>query len=222
MNFQPSPLERLLALEARIEQLEHKELGIEGSPWMQSVNRGLPIWPGDIGLLTRLLRRSPIVLSAYQNNAELSTRQNNTLILERSDQSSHFQFCELSDGDALLWINEKAPEWVYESSLCRQAFKIRNQSGEEQALTLQRLALFKPIMRGEKWTLVQQGELTTKSNPYPEESNHINLTIRVENLERQILRMSSQLDVALRELYLQVQTNQEAINRLSSLSRKTV
>lgn len=220
MDVQPSALDRLLALEARFEQLERKGLALEDSPSLESLRRNQPIWPGDEGLLTRLLRRSPIALSAYQCNAELSTRPINSLILQQSDQSSPFQFCELSDGDAVLWISAKAPAWAYESSHCLQAFKFLSPNSEGQALTLQRLALFKPIIRGEKWTLVQKGELNAKESPYPEEADHINLSIRIENLERQLLRLSSQQDVTLRELRLQVQTNQEEINRLSSLSRK--
>ena len=220
MEVQPSALDRLLALEARLEQIERKGLAFEDSPSLESLGRTQPIWAGDEGLLTRLLRRSPIALSAYQSNAELSTRPINSLILQQSDQSSPFQFCELSNGDAVLWISEKAPAWAYESSHCRQAFKFLNPNGEGQVLTLHRLALFKPIIRGEKWTLVQQGELSATESPYPEEADHINLSIRIENLERQLLRLSSQQEVTLRELRLQVQTNQEEINRLLSLNRK--
>lgn len=220
MEVQPSALDRLLALEARLEQIERKWLAFEDCPSLESLGRTQPIWAGDEGLLTRLLRRSPIALSAYQSNAELSTRPINSLILQQSDQSSPFQFCELSNGDAVLWISEKAPAWAYESSHCRQAFKFLNPNGEGQVLTLHRLALFKPIIRGEKWTLVQQGELSATESPYPEEADHINLSIRIENLERQLLRLSSQQEVTLRELRLQVQTNQEEINRLLSLNRK--
>lgn len=222
MQFQPSPLERLLNLEAKIEQLERTRL----DPEINQVTRPAPtdrqIWPADESLLVRLLRRSPIALMAYQANAEFSTRSINSLILEPSKLSTPFQFCELSDGDAVLWIREGAPEWTYESSICRQAFTLLNNHKTGELLTIQRLALFKPIIRGKKWTLVQKGELTTKAKPSPEQSEHVNLITRIENLERQLMRLSSQHDVAIKELRLQVQTNQEEIDKLLSLYKKKI
>jgi len=220
MDFNPSPLDRLLRLEAKIENLMLKNTDPEINSPIQCAIPARHIWPADELLLMRLLRRSPIAITAYQCSAEITTRQDNTLILEPSEQKSPFQFCELADGDAVLWIKENAPEWAYKTSASKQVFNTLTNGATSQPLLIQRLPLFKPIIRGERWTLVKKGELATKDTPFPEESDHINLIIRIENLERQLLRLSSQHETSIRELRTQTQIHQDQINRLLSLDKK--
>jgi len=73
MPNSPSPIERILKLEAELDrlrqQLDHETAEVDDSPRV-SVSRA--IWQADEILLTRLIRRSPEAISAYRAAAELT------------------------------------------------------------------------------------------------------------------------------------------------------
>ena len=90
MNVIPSPLDRLLQLEERVEWLQ----SLQVQPPLSKDHEYLPlpsrhIWPVDELLLTRLLRRSPQVIGAYQAPAELTCTEKSGLLLTTSETQIH-------------------------------------------------------------------------------------------------------------------------------------
>jgi hypothetical protein len=81
-------------------------------------------------------------------------------------------------------------------------------------LVIQKLPLFKPIVRGRKWTLLSHGEMLPQSVPFPEESENENILNRLDTLERGLARLLASQDVALRELSAQIKEQQAQIDSL--------
>ena len=220
MNVVPSPLDRLLQLEKRVE-------------WLQSLQAQPPlprdleyhqfqsrhIWPVDELLLTRLLRRSPQVIGAYQAPAELTLSEQSGLVLTTSETASVFQFCELLGGDAVVWLSSDPPSWVWESPTFRSLFHVPKGIESTDKLVLQVMPLFKPIERGLRWSLFRTGEMVPIHRPFPEHEEQLMLLRRIDFLERQLSQQSVDHRAEISEIRLLLRAQQETLARLLRVSR---
>jgi hypothetical protein len=217
MTLDPTPLSRLLRLENAIEKLIaaifpqglHQHLVVEA--------KSTSIWPADELLLTRLLRRTPEVLNAYQSPAELTDANGQGLHLTLAESSSHFHCCELIDGDAVVWLDAKAPDWAWKSHIFRHLFDTPADLDDSLPLVLQSLSLFKPISRGVSWTLQRRGEMVVQARQFPEQAERAGLLRRIENLERDFLQQRIKQNEHLNELQVKLRVQHEMIERLRRL-----
>jgi hypothetical protein len=161
-----------------------------------------------------LLRRSPKALLAYSTDAELSVSEGGGVVLEPTQTKSLFQLCELSNGDAVLWTSAKAPDWLYKSEVFQKVFRIPSDKADGVKLVVQSLPLFKPIVRGRKWTLLLCGAMLEQGVPFPEESENENILLRLDALERALTRLQVSQDVALRDLSTKIKEQQAQIDSL--------
>jgi hypothetical protein len=216
MTSDPTPFQRLLRLESAIEQLLAAQLPGEN---MSPLNEAAPqaIWPSDELLLTRLLRRSPDVLDAYQAPAELIDTEGRGLRLTRSQQPSHFLFCELFNGDAVVWIANNPPAWLWESSAFLRVFRPLPAGHGGDSCIIYTLPLFKPVEHRRSWTLMRQGELVPQLHLIPEKAEQAQLLRRLSLLEQQSLQQRLRLESQIQELQVQLRVQQEQIDRLLKL-----
>jgi len=217
MTSEPTPFQRLLRLESAIEQLLAAQLPGEGrSPLNQAVPQA--IWPSDELLLTRLLRRSPDVLDAYQAPAELIDTEGQGLRLTRSHQPSHFLFCELLNGDAVVWMANNPPAWLWESSAFLRLFRPLPAGHGGDSCIIFTLPLFKPVEGGQSWKLLRQGELVPQLHLIPEKADQAQLLRRLSLLEQQGLQQRLRFESQIQELQVQLRVQQEQIERLLKLA----
>jgi len=149
MAATPSPLDRLLQLERDVEQLQVHTARPAPPQQPPSASPSRRPWPVDELLLTRLLRRSPEALAAYQAPAELTATTQRGLRLSVAESASVFQFCELIGGDAVVWVQADSPAWVWDSETFQRIFPTALESEGQQDLVLQMLPIFKPVVRGQ-------------------------------------------------------------------------
>ena len=219
MNVIPSPLDRLLQLEQRVEWLQ----SLQVQPSLSQVHdyHQLPsrhIWPVDELLLTRLLRRSPQVLGAYQSPAELTRSEQSGLVLTTSETASVLQFCELISGDAVVWLSADPPSWVWESPTFRSLFHVPKDNASTDNLVLQVMPLFKPIERGLRWSLFRTGEMVPTHRPFPEHEEQLMLLRRIDFLERQLSQQTIDHRAEISEIRLLLRAQQETLARLLRVS----
>jgi hypothetical protein len=217
MSFEPSPFTRLLHLEQAVEQLVAANLSKAVRNETKQPPASRAIWPADQLLLTRMLRRSPEVLKAYQASAQLSVTKERGIHLCTSEAKSVFQFCELVDGDAVVWLDINSPDWVWESASFRSIFDCPSISEPSSKLVLQELPLFKPICRGETWVLQHRGEMVVQPRPFPEHADQARLLRRLELLERHVGQHNIRLESSIQELRTQVRVQQNQIDQLLRL-----
>lgn len=213
----PSPFERLLTLEREIEHLKKSRLP---EPIRNKSQPTLPprhIWPADEMLLTRLLRRSPQAIEAYQADAELTTSGQHGMRLNASEITSAFQFCEMIDGDAVVWVDTPAIPAVWSSTVFRALFHSPADPEAPQDLVLQSLPLFKPIARGQAWSLHRKGEMSVQSRSFPEQADQAMLLRRLETLDRRSNQQRLQLQAEIKDLRSQLLIQQTQIQRLLGL-----
>jgi hypothetical protein len=215
MSSEPTPLSRLLRLENAIEQLIAANLPHGLHQHVADKVQPAAIWPADELLLTRLLRRTPEVLQAYQSPAELTDTSAQGLHLSIADSKTFFHYCELIDGDAVVWLDAKAPEWAWNSQIFRHLFSTPTDLEKTSPLVLQSLPLFKPIARGLSWTLQRRGEMVLQARQFPEQADRASLLRRIENLEREFLQHRIKLTDQIHELQIKVRVQQATIDRLS-------
>jgi hypothetical protein len=216
MQSDPTPFERLLRLESALEQLLAAQLPDHARcPLHEPCTRA--IWPSDELLLTRLLRRSPDVLDAYQAPAELMETEGQGLRLSTSSQLSPFLFCELVSGDAVVWIASSSPDWLWSSAIFRHLFAPLPEGETGNSYTVQTLPLFKPVQRGQSWTLARCGELVSQHNLVPEQAEQAQLLRRLSVLEQLNLQQRVKFESQIQELQIQVRIQQELIDRLLKL-----
>jgi len=218
MSFEPSPFTRLLHLEQAVEQLVAANLpeAVRNEAKYSPTSRA--IWPADQLLLTRILRRTPEALNAYQAFAQLSVTKERGVHLCTSGVASVFRFCELVDGDAVVWLDMDSPDWVWESESFRSIFDCPSISEPSTKLVLQELPLFKPISRGEAWALQRRGEMVVQARPFPEHADQARLLRRLESLERQVGQHNIRLESSIQELRSQLRVQQNQIDQLLRLS----
>jgi hypothetical protein len=216
MGSEPTPFQRLLRLESAIEQLLAAQLPGEvrctlDEPAPQA------IWPSDELLLTRLLRRSPDVLDAYQAPAELTDTKSQDLRLTRSNQLSPFLFCELLSGDAVVWLAKAPPDWLWDNSTFRRLFRPLPTGHGGNSCVILTLPLFKPVEHGKSWTLTRQGELVPQLHLIPEQAEQAQLLRRLSLLEQLNLQQRLKFESQIQELQVQLRVQQEQIERLLKL-----
>jgi hypothetical protein len=210
-------MERLLQLEQDIECLRSLLALPQPQGDSPSTQSERSIWPGDELLLTRLLRRSPIALSAYQGAAELTTEKRG-LRLTSTEDNSLFHFCELLSGDAVVWIQPNPPAWIWRSPTVMLLFHIPPGLDDNPNLLPQTLPLFKPVVRRQLWTLARQGELVTRDRPSHEQSEQVNQLRRLESLERNVLQLITRQNTEMSEMRKHLSTLEVLLNRLWLLS----
>lgn len=216
MQSDPTPFQRLLRLENTLEQLLAAQLPDHARrPLHEPCTRA--IWPSDELLLTRLLRRSPDVLDAYQAPAELIETEGQGLKLIGSNLSSPFLFSELLSGDAVVWIASSPPDWLWSSATFRRLFAPLPEGHKGDSCTVQTLPLFKPVERGQSWTLSRCGELVPQLNFMPEQAEQAQLLRRLSLLEQLNLQQRVKFESQIQELQVQVRVQQEQIERLLKL-----
>jgi hypothetical protein len=219
MDATPSPLDRLLRLEHSVEQL----LSRQAQPPLPRDREGQPLpsrhlWPVDELLLTRLLRRSPQAIAAYQAPAELSRTEQSGWLLNTAAATSVFQFCELISGEAVVWVSTDPPAWLRGSEPFQHLFRTPRGTDSSEDLVLQSLPLFKPVVRGKRWSLFRTGEMVPRHRPFPEQEQQQMLLRRIETLERQLSQQRIQHDSLLGELRSQLRVQQDLLERLLRLS----
>lgn len=220
MADHPTPLERLLRLEACIEQLNRRLLQ---APDAVTPGEGRPtrqVWPADEQLLTRCLRRTPQVVQAYQAGGELTAAAGAGVLLEPSARQGLVQLCELNNGDAVAWLPRNAPDSHLELQAIVRIFSIPRDVTGLQELSIQQLPLFRPIVLHKRWTLARRGELTHKGAACPEESVNEVVNGRLERLERAVAQLSASHEDRLRELQVRLETQQKALDQLLRLERR--
>lgn len=221
MDPQPSPFERLLQLEEEVAALNDLQLPVALRQQSFSSIPSRQVWPADELLLTRLLRRSPVALAAYQGAADLCASDHQGLSLTAGVSASAFQFCELVGGDAVVWVKQDPPSWVWHSQVFQKLFVIPSGAEYPRPLILQSLPLFKPVVRGQRWTLFQQGEMVPELRSFPEREEQVNLLRRLESMERMLIQQKAQSSLDIGELRTQVRVLQDQIKRLTRLKSNT-
>jgi len=214
MAATPSPLDRLLQLEQDIAQLRSQSARPAPPPGPPGESPARRRWPVDELLLTRLIRRSPQALMAYQEPAELTTMANRDVQLTAADSDSVFRLCELTSGDAVVWIQADPASWVWESETFQQIFSVPKGLDGQQDFVLQTLPVFKPVVRGEQWTLFSQGEMVPRHRPFPEKESQNMLLRRLESLERRVSQEMTRQEHELKELRFELRVQQDLLNRL--------
>ena len=122
MTIDPTPFDRLIRLEKLVSDLQlragpqHPPSPIEHSLLERHQ------WPADELLLTRLVRRSPEALKAYEAPAELTQTDSQGVLLKASSGSSPFRLCELQNGDAVVWLSAEHENWIYDTDIFRCLF----------------------------------------------------------------------------------------------------
>lgn len=218
----PTPMERLLNLEQDIDNLRSLLDLPQPRQDMPSVPSPRSTWPGDELLLTRLLRRAPDALTAYQGTAELTSTDQRGLRLTATDGSSYFHFCELLSGDAVVWIQPNPPAWIWKSPTVSLLFHLPPGSDVNGHLLLQTLPLFKPVVRQQQWTLFRQGEMVTRETLVFEKNEQSHQLRRLETLERRVQQLVLKQSTEMGELRKQIAALEELLNRLCRLSSQDV
>lgn len=218
MTATPSPLDRLLQLEQDIEQLQIQTTGQAPPSPPPGESPARRPWPVDEVLLTRLVRRSPQALAAYQAPAELTLTAQRGLRLTVAETDSVFQLCELIGGDAVVWLQSDPPSWVWESETFQQIFARPEGLEAPQDLLLQTLPIFKPVVRGQKWTLFSRGEMVPRHHPSTEQEKQMLLLRRLESLEHRVNQQMTRQKNELGELRTQLRVQQDLLNRLLKIS----
>lgn len=219
MYSNPSPLDRLLRLEADVEKLYGLQRGEASASFTEADSlSSRHLWPVDEVLLTRLLRRTPEALSAYCSPAQITATAERGILLTVSETESAFQICELSSGDAVVWIQAEPPQWLWDSESFQSIFHRPFDIIDPSLLVVQSLPIFKSVVRGKQWTLFQPGEMVPRSRLSPENKDQFTLLRRFEKLERQISQEVLKHGHEIVELRSQLRAQQELIDRLLRLS----
>ena len=221
MTATPSPLDRLLQLEQDIAQLRSQSAKPAPPPGPPGESPARRPWPVDELLLTRLIRRSPQALMAYQEPAELTTMANRDLQLTVADSDSVFRLCELAVVDAVVWIEGDPSSWVWESESFRQIYSVPKGLDGQQDLVLQALPVFKPVVRSQQWTLFRRGEMIPRHRPFPEKESQNMLLRRLESLERQVSQEMTRQEHELNELRSELRVQQDMLNRLLRITDRS-
>ncbi len=214
MTATPTPLDRLLQLERDIEQLRAQTARPAPPPGPPGESPARRPWPVDELLLTRLIRRSPQALAAYQEPAELTTTADRGLRLTVAESDSVFRFCELIGGDAVVWVQADPTSWVWECESFQQIFSVPKGLEGKQDLVLQMLPVFKPVVRGQQWTLFRPGEMVPRHRPFPEKESQNMLLRRLESLERRVSQEMTRQENELNKLRSELRVQQDLLNRL--------
>lgn len=217
MTNDPSPFERLIKLEQLVSDLQAKlnpsTLTIEESSLPQR-----HIWPADELLLTRLIRRNPEVLKAYESPAELIQTDDHGVTLKPIAGNSPFLLCELPNGDAVVWISQDHESWLYNTEIFQSVFKAPDAPENDEPLVLQTLPRFIRKVQGREWSLERCGQMIPRSRPFVEQADKAELEQRMQSMEQTFARLRGKLDSELSALRSHAQIVQDQLNRLTKLN----
>lgn len=216
MTSEPTPFERLIKLEHLVSELQ-----AQVNPSTPSIAEdAVPkrhLWPADELLLTRLIRRNPEALKAYEAPAELIQSADQGVLLRCIAGSSPFRLCELPTGDAVMWLSQEHESWLYDMEIFHSVFKSPDSREKDESLVLQLLPRFIRKVQGREWMLERRGQMIPKNRPFLEQASQAELEQRVQRLEQNLARMRGSLDDNLSSLRSQLQILQEQFNRLLKL-----
>jgi len=221
MTSEPSPMSRLLRLERAVEQLVAANLPDSIKETAKGTPSPRSVWPADQLLLTRILRRAPQVLEAYQASGQILVSNEKGTQLSFSDTNSVFKLCQLIDGDAVLWLDQSPPDWVWQSDALRSIYDFPGDASASSGLVLQELALFKPLVRGETWSLYRRGKMASQPKPFPEQAEQATLLRRLDSLERQVVQQSIKVESTITELRSQLRAQQTLVDQLLQISENS-
>lgn len=217
MTNDPTPFDRLIRLERLVADMQLRA----GPPQLPSpIEHSLlerHQWPADELLLTRLIRRSPEALKAYEAPAELTQTDSQGVLLKAISGSSPFRLCELSNGDAVVWLSPEHENWIYDTAIFSCLFNAPSILDKERTLVLQSLPRFVRKIQGREWTLETPGEMLPKDRPFVEKAEQAKLELRIKKLEQFFARMRGSLDAELVALRSKVQLLQDQLDRLLRL-----
>jgi hypothetical protein len=220
MTSEPTPFERLIKLEHLVSELQaelnHSTPAIEetGPPQRH-------LWPADELLLTRLIRRNPEALRAYESPAELIQSEDQGVLLKAITGNSPFRLCELPTGDAVVWVSEEHEHWLYDTEIFQSVFVAPDARGRDEFLVLQLLPRFIRKVQGREWTLDRRGQMIPRSRPFVEQADQAELEQRIQRMEQTFARMRGKLDTELSSLRSHVQILQDQLDRLVRLRDNT-
>ena len=217
MTSQPTPFERLLKLEHLVNEIQ-----TQLNPSIPILDEITPpqrhVWPGDELLLTRLIRRNPDALKAYEAMAELNQTEDQGVYLKAIAGISPFRLCELSTGDAVVWVSTEHENWLYDTDIFRSVFKAPNSIASDEYLVLQLLPRFIRKVQGREWALDRRGEMIPRSRPFIEKADQLQLEQRIQSMEQTFARMRGSLEIELSSMRSQIQTLQDQLGSLIKLS----
>jgi len=216
MTSDPTPFERLIKLEHLIGELQ-AQLNPSTSNLEEIAPSQHHPWSADELLLTRLIRRNPEALKAYESPAELIQTDDQGVLLKTTTESSPFRLCVLSTGDAVVWMSEDHESWLYTTEIFQSVFKMPELRGKNETLVLQLLPRFIRKVQGREWTLERLGQVIPKNRPFVEQADQAELEQRIHKLEQTFARMRGKIDNDLSSLRSHVQILQDQLDRLLRL-----
>jgi hypothetical protein len=216
MTSDPTPFERLIKLEHLVSDLQ-----AQLNPSIPSLEESTPpqrhLWHADELLLTRLIRRNPDALRAYESPAELIQTDDQGVLLKPIAGLSPFLLCELPTGDAVVWISNEHENWLYDTEIFRSVFNAPTSRVNDEPLALQLLPRFIRKVQGREWTLDRRGEMIPRSRPFIEQADQVELEQRIQRMEQTFARMRGKLDSELSSLRSHVLILQDQLDRLLRL-----
>jgi hypothetical protein len=211
MTSDLTPFQRLIQLEYLVSKLQ-VQLN-PSTPCLEET--ALPqrhVWPADELLLTRLIRRNPEALRAYESPAELIQTNDHGVLLKAVAESSPFRLCELSTGDAVVWVFHEHDNWLYETDIFRSVFMAPAPPQNNDSLVLQLLPRFIRKVQGREWTLERPGQMIPRSRPFTEQAAQAELEQRIQKIEQSLARLRGGLDYELSALRSHVQILQDQLD----------
>ena len=216
MTGNPTPFQRLIQLEQLVSDLQ-EQLN-PSTPILEEISPPQRhVWPSDELLLTRLIRRNPEALRAYESPAELIQTDHQGVLLKAIAESSPFRLCELSTGDAVVWVSQEHESWLYETDIFRCIFASPNLSDNNESLVLQMLPRFIFKVQGREWTLERRGQMIPRNLPFAEQAHQAELEQRIQSIEQTFARLRGKLDGELSSLRSHVQILQDQLDSLLKL-----
>jgi len=216
MTSEPTPFERLIKLEHLVGELQ-AQLNPSTPRLEESAPPPRHLWPADELLLTRLIRRNPEALRAYESPAELNQTEQQGVLLKPIAGVSPFRLCEMPTGDAVVWVSNEHESWLYDTEIFRSVFKAPNSTASDEHLVLQLLPRFIRKVQSREWTLDRRGEMIPRSRPFIEQADQVELEQRIQRMEQTFARMRGTLDSELSSLRSHVQILQDQLDRLLRL-----
>ncbi|CAI8168158.1 MAG: Uncharacterised protein [Prochlorococcus marinus str. MIT 9215] len=216
MNNDPTPFERLIKLEHLMDELQ-AQLNPSTPRLEESSPPQRHLWPADELLLTRLIRRNPETLSAYESPAELTQTEDQGVLLNPIAGISPFRLCELTSGDAVVWVTKEHEKWLYDTEIFRSVFIAPNSNASNEPLVLQLLPRFIRKVQGREWTLDRRGEMIPRNRPFIEQANRIELEQRIQTMEQKYARISGKIDSELSFMRSKIQILEDQLGHLLKL-----
>ena len=189
MSSSPTPFERLIRLEQLVDHLQHQTIPPLPPSTFDGSRPDRHVWPADELLLTRLVRRNPEALKAYESAAELTQSDGQGVLATAISGISPFRLCELQSGDAVVWLSADHERWLYETEIFASIFKASVKPDVDNILVLQTLPKFIRKVQGREWTLEQRGEMIPKGRPFIDQKEQAELEQRIQRLEQAMARM---------------------------------